>query len=59
MSNQTYRLTALHQRVDHAIERELQQGRLQGGLRLLRLRKVRLSVKKRLRLLSKTGLAPA
>jgi hypothetical protein len=56
MSNQTFRLTALHQWVDQAIENELQQGVLQDALRLLRLRTVRLAIRKRLRLLTATAL---
>ena len=57
MSNQTYKLTALHQWVDQAIERELKQRLMPDDLRLLRLRKFRASIKKRLELLARTALA--
>jgi hypothetical protein len=59
MSNQAYRLTAIHQWVDQAIEHELQQEALRDPLRLIRLRAVRLAVKKRLRLLTASALALA
>lgn len=59
MSNQTYRLTALHQWVDQAIEREVKQRPLPDTLRLLRLRKFRAAIKKRLELLASTTLASA
>jgi hypothetical protein len=59
MSNQAYRLTAIHQWVDQAIEHELQQEALHDPLRLMRLRAVRLAVKKRLRLLTTSALALA
>ena len=57
MSNQTYKLTALHQWVDQAIERELKQRLMPDDLRLLRLRKFRAAIKKRLELLASTALA--
>ena len=59
MSYQAYRLTALHQWVDQAIEREVKQHQLPDSLRLLRLRKFRAAVKKRLELLASTTLASA
>jgi hypothetical protein len=59
MSNQAYRLTAIHQWVDSAIEQELRQQALHDPLRLLRLRTVRLAIKKRLNLLATSALALA
>ena len=59
MTNQTFRLTALHQWADQAIEREVKQRQLPDSLRLLRLRKFRAAVKKRLELLASTALASA
>lgn len=59
MSDTTYRLTALHQWVDQAIEREAKQRPLPDSLRLLRLRKFRAAIKKRLELLASTNFALA
>jgi hypothetical protein len=59
MSKQAYRLTAIHQWVDSAIDRQLQQQELHDPLRLLRLRTVRLAIKRRLELLATSALALA
>jgi hypothetical protein len=59
MSNKAYRLTAIHQWVDQAIERELRHEAKSDPLRLLRLRSVRLAIKKRLDLLATSALALA
>ena len=47
MSSATYRLTRIHRSLDEAIQRELTR-RLPDSLRLLRLKRLRLSVKDRL-----------
>ena len=47
MSAQTYRLTLAHQRLDEAIRAEMTR-RLPDSIRLLRLKKLKLSVKDRL-----------
>lgn len=47
MSDFTYNLTSLHQRLDDEIRGELKR-RLPDGFRLLRLKKLRLQVKDRL-----------
>ena len=48
MSNRTYRLTALHQSIDEAIRMELKR-LTPSGIRLLRLKKLKLAVGNRLK----------
>ncbi|MBV8687634.1 MAG: DUF465 domain-containing protein [Alphaproteobacteria bacterium] len=47
MNNLIYRLTSIHRRLDDEIRRELRR-RLPDGFRLLRLKKLKLTVKDRL-----------
>ena len=54
MSNQVYRLTTTHQRLDEAIRAEMQR-RLPDSLKLLRLKKLKLAVKDRLAALMRAG----
>ena len=56
MSASTYRLTSIHKSLDEAISRELK-ARLPDSLRLLRLKKLKLSVKDRLNGLLRRDLA--
>ncbi len=56
MSASTYRLTSIHKSLDEAISRELK-ARLPDSLRLLRLKKLKLSVKDRLNSLLRRDLA--
>ncbi len=56
MSASTYRLSVIHRSLDEAIRRELK-ARLPDSLRLLRLKKLKLSVKDRLNGLLRRDLA--
>lgn len=56
MSASTYRLSVIHKSLDEAISRELK-ARLPDSLRLLRLKKLKLSVKDRLNGLLRRDLA--
>lgn len=47
MSNLIYRLSVIHKRLDDEIRRELKR-RLPDGIRLIRLKKLKLAVKDRL-----------
>ena len=54
MNAMLYRLSVLHRRLDDEIRRELQR-RLPDSVRLLRLKKLKLSVKDRLHLPSRSS----
>ena len=56
MSAATYRLTLIHRNLDDAIRQELRRRR-PDDMRLLRLKKLKLSVKDRLTMLLGRGLA--